>query len=212
MFQYVTDSFGNYVFVRNQSKPVKVKDTAHATTGKYFRRTERHNFQFCSRGFLMTRRERRRRKGDILGLASFGFFLFLIGVLWVVTPNLFQEVVDFFKDFKLEEEIFPNIFLPAPEDSHPVVYTALARFCFVFGIFQIAILVLRFLFRDSVDRMAGTLSGMVFWLGVGFASNMLAAGDVGWFVFLGWFIVVVGLSLVVRSLLVLILRVALRKE
>ena len=159
----------------------------------------------------MIRRERQREKRDILGLASFGFFLLLVGVIWVITPDLSQEVVDFFKYFKLEEEIFPNVFLPAPEGSHPVVYTALARFCFVFGLFQIVILVLRFLFRDSLDKMAGTFSGMVFWLGVGFASNMLAAGNIGWFVFLGWFIVVIGLSLVVRSLLVLLFEVALRK-
>lgn len=159
----------------------------------------------------MTRYEGRREKRDILGLASFGFFFLLIGVIWVITPNLSQKVVDFFKDFKPKEEIFPNVFLPAPEGSHPVVYTALARFCFAFGLFQIVILVLRFLFRDPFDKMAGTSSGMVFWLSVGFASTMLAAGNIGWVVFLGWFIVVVGLSLVVRSLLVLLFEVALRR-
>ena len=155
--------------------------------------------------------ERQHEKRDILGLVSFGFFLLLIGVIWVITPNLFQEVVDFFKDFKLEKEIFPNVFLPAPAHRHPIVYTALARFCFVFGLFQIVILVLRFFFRESLDKVAGAFSGVVFWLGVGFVSNLLAAGAIGWFGFLGWFIVFGGLSLVVRSLLVLLFEVALRK-
>ena len=159
----------------------------------------------------MPQKERRREGQDRLSLASFGFFLLLIGVIWVITPNLFQEVVDFFKDFKLEKEIFPNVFLPAPAHRHPIVYTALARFCFVFGLFQSVILVLRFFFRESLDKVAGAFSGVVFWLGVGFVSNLLAAGAIGWFGFLGWFIVFGGLSLVVRSLLVLLFEVALRK-
>ena len=155
--------------------------------------------------------ERQHENRDLLGLVSFGFFLLLVGVIWIVTPDFSQKVVNFFKDFELEEEIFPNVFLPAPADSHPVVYTALSRFCFVFGLFQIAILVLRFFFRDPIDKMAGTFSGIVFWLGVGFVSNMLADGAIKWFGFLGWFIVVIGLSIVVRSLLVLLFEVALRK-
>ena len=159
----------------------------------------------------MTWRERQHEKRDILGFASFGFFLLVIGVIWVITPNLSQEVVDFFKDFKLEKEIFPNVFLPAPAGPHPVVYTALSRFCFVFGLFQIVILVLRFFFREPLGRVAGTFSGIVFWLGVGFVSNLLAAGTIEWFGFVGWFIVFIGLSLVVRSVLVLLFEAALRK-
>ena len=154
---------------------------------------------------------RQHEKRDILGLASFGFFLLLIGAIWAITPNLPQEVIDFFKDFTLKEEIFPNVFLPTPEGPHPVVYTALARFCFVFGLFQTAILVLRFFFRETPERMAGTFSGILFWLGAGFISNLLAAEDIEWFDFLGWLIVLIGLSLVIKSLLVLLSGVAQRK-
>jgi len=161
----------------------------------------------------MTWHERQHEKRDILGLVSFGFFLLLIGVIWIITPNLHQKIIDFFNDFKRTEEIFPNVFLPAPEhlERHTEVYTALARFCFAFGLFQIVILVLRFFFREPLSRMAGTFSGIVFWLGVGFISSLLADGEIGWFGFLGWVIVFIGLSLVVRSLLVLLFEVALRK-
>ena len=159
----------------------------------------------------MTRHERRREKRDILGLASFGFFLLLIGVIWIITPNISEEVVDFFKDFGLKKA-FPNVFLPAPAHSHPVVYTAVARFCFAFGLFQILILVLRFAFREPVERMAGTISGIVFWLGAGFVSNMLSARTIRWFGFVGWLIVLIGLSLVIRSLVVLSYELVLRKD
>jgi hypothetical protein len=161
----------------------------------------------------MPRHERRREGQDKLSLASVGFFFLLIGVIWVITPDLSQKVIDFFKDFKLEKEIFPNVFLPAPARPyrHIVVYTALAQFCFVFGLFQIAILVLRFFFREPLDKVAGAFSGIVFWLGAGFVSNLLAARTIEWFGFIGWLIVLIGLSLVVRSLLVLLFEVALRK-
>ena len=155
--------------------------------------------------------EKRHEEQDKLSLASIGFFLLLIGVIWIITPNISQKVIDFFKDFKLEEEVFPNVFLPAPAHRHPIVYTALARFCFVFGLFQILILVLRFFFMEPVDRMAGTFSGIVFWLGAGFLANMLSAGTIKWLVFLGWIIVLIGLSLVIRSLVVLLFELVLRR-
>jgi len=160
----------------------------------------------------MTRHERRYEKRDIFGLVSFGFFLVLVGVIWIITPNLSEEVRNFFEDFKLKEEVFPNVLLPAPQSPHPVVYTAIARFCFVFGLFQIFILVLRFVFREPVDKLAGTFSGMVFWLGAGFVANMLSAATIKWFAFLGWIIVLIGLSLVIRSLVVLLFELVLRKD
>jgi hypothetical protein len=160
----------------------------------------------------MPQHERRHEEQDKFSLASFGFFLLLIGAIWVITPNIFQEVVDFFKDFTLKE-IFLNIPFPSPEHTywHIAVYTAIARFCFAFGLFQIVILVLRVFFRDPVDKAAGTFSGIVFWLGIGFVSNLLAARTIEWFGFIGLFIVFIGLSIVVRSLLVLLFEVALRK-
>ena len=161
----------------------------------------------------MTWHERQHEKRDILGLASVGFFFFLIGVIWIVNLNLniSQEVIDFFNSFTRTGEIFPNVFLPYPVGNHQVVYTALAQFCLVFGLFQIVILVLRFFLREPPNRIAGTFSGIVFWLGAGFVSNQLADGIIRWLGFVGWLIVLIGLALVVRSLLVLLFEVALRK-
>jgi len=156
--------------------------------------------------------EREREKPDILGLASAGFFFLLIGFIWIVTPNLPEKVVDFFKDFKLKEEIFPNVFLPVPAHHHPVVYKAVVRFCFVFGLFQIFILALRFAFREPADKIAGAFSGVVFWSAASFLANMLSDRTIKWSVFLGWIIVLIGLSLVIRSLVVLSFELVLRKD
>jgi predicted Kef-type K+ transport protein len=74
------------------------------------------------------------------------------------------------------------------------------QFCLVFGVFQIVILALRFVFRDSVERKAETVSGVVFWLGVAVFLGLLANGSLGWFSFIAGFVVSVGLSVVARNI------------
>ena len=62
------------------------------------------------------------------------------------------------------------------------------------------VLVLRFVFGSSISKKAGTVSGVVFWLGLTFFVGLLLAEAAGWFTFLAGFIVVVGLSIIVRGL------------
>ncbi len=153
--------------------------------------------------------ERRLKALDKLGLASFGFFLVLLGVIFVITPSLDGEIVDLFEDFEIVE-VYPNVTLPAPASNHPVLYTAVAEFCIAFGLFHIAILILRLYFRDYLNRKAGAFSEAVFWLGAGYLLNILSAEIVGWFTFLSWLIILVGVALVVRSLLILLFETVLR--
>ena len=153
--------------------------------------------------------ERRSKELDRLGFASFGFFLVLIGVIFLVTPNLGDKIVEFFEDFELVE-VYPKVFLPAPASNHPVLYTAVAEFCIVYGLFYIAILILRLYFGDYLERKAGALSGAVFWLGAGYLLNILLAEIIGWFAFLSWLIIMVGIALVVRSIVILLFETVLR--
>ncbi len=147
---------------------------------------------------------RKPREGaDWLGLVSFGFFFILIGTLWVVTPNLTEKVIEFFKDFKLVN-LTEHIVLPAPVHSHPVVYTAALQFCLVFGVFQIIILILRFFFGSSLNKKAETLSGAVFLLTVGFFLQMLINETIGWLGLIGGIITSVGLAVTLSSLLKLL--------
>ena len=134
-----------------------------------------------------------------LGTLSFGFFLILFGIIWIITPNFSSEVIDFVRDFHLKH-LTEHIILPAPEDSHPVVYTAAMQFCLVFGAFQIAILALRFIFHDSLDRESGTISNIAFWLSTGFFLNLLANKSTGWFGFLAGLIISIGLAIIASSL------------
>jgi len=150
-----------------------------------------------------TEKEKRHEEWDRLSLVSAGFFLALVGVVLIITPNYYNEAVAFVKDFKIVE-ISPNITLVEPISNHPVVYRAVAQFCLAFGMLQIAILGLRFLFKDSVKRKAGTIATVIFWLGAGYVSTLLLTQAIGWFAYLSGLLVFIGLWLVVRNLLVLV--------
>jgi len=142
-----------------------------------------------------------------IGLISFGFFLILVGFIWLNTPGLKDAVVAFIKDFQLKQA-FPNVYLPAPESewNHKVVYGAFQQFCVGYGLFQIVVLVLRFVFGSSISDKAGTVSSFVFWLGLSFFVGLLLTEAVVWFAFLAGFIVVVGLSIIVRGLAQILMR------
>lgn len=141
----------------------------------------------------------------MFSLVSLGFFLVLLGFIWAINPDLWSNVVDFFKGFHLEN-VNEHIILPAPKGHHLVVYRAAMQFCVAFGVFQIVVLALRFVLGESRDRKSGTLSGIVFWLGVGFFLKMLAVGEIGWFGFVAGLIVVVGLLIIVDSLVKLLFK------
>jgi hypothetical protein len=143
---------------------------------------------------------RRRSRGtDWLGLLSFGFFVVILGTVWMLTPNLTDEAVDFAKDFHLQN-VTSNIALPEPQNNHPVLYTAAMQFCFLFGISQIVILVLRFALHDSLDKKAGDTSGIAFWFSAGYFPSLLAIGSIGWFGFIAGIVISVGLAIIVSSL------------
>ena len=150
----------------------------------------------------MAGNERKTSKGtDWLGLLSFGFFILLLGTIWIITPNLSKEVETFFtpENWRLRN-VTENITFPEPERSYPIIYTAAMQFCFTFGAFQIAIFTLRFILHEPLGRIGETLSGMVFLFGAGFFLSMLANETVSWFGFLAGLIVSVGLSIMVSGI------------
>jgi hypothetical protein len=133
-----------------------------------------------------------------LSTLSFGFFLILFGLIWIITPDFSSEVIEFVKDFHLEH-FTEHIVLPAPKESYPVVYNAAMQFCLVFGAFQIVILVLRFIFHDSLDKKSGTVSNVAFWFSTSFFLNMLANEPTRWFGFLAGLIISIGLAIIASS-------------
>jgi len=144
-------------------------------------------------------------RGDEIGWISFGAFLIILGVIYVRTPNLIQEVRIFFSDFRLVE-VFKNFWWFAPSTDHPVLYAAAEQFCYAFGVVQLGILGLRFAKGSSIHRRAETLSSAVFWLGAGFLLSQLSQGILSWLSFIAALVVLIGVSIIVSALVLVFAR------
>jgi len=139
-----------------------------------------------------------------IGLLSFGFFIMLFALFFVIVPDYGNKVLDFFKSFQLEE-ILNNIrILPYPTGSHPEIYQAVMQFCLVFGLFQFFVLALRCYVKSSITKISETISNIVLWLGASYVFNLLLTEGTSWWVnFIGGIIAVLGFSLIARSLIIL---------
>lgn len=135
---------------------------------------------------------------------SAGFFLIMLGTIFLVIPNLIDGIIEFFMDFKITKVPNLNVSLlaPAHPNRHIKVYSASESFSFALGLFQIAILALRFALRSPLEKKAETLSNVIFWLGASFLTRNLLnefATLVTWFIFWATLIMLIGVSLVVRA-------------
>ncbi len=137
-------------------------------------------------------------------LLSFGFFIMLFALFFILVPDYYSKAYGFLEDFfKLKQ--YPGgsgIYLPFPEQNHIVVYETVMRFCMIFGLFQFLVLGLRFYMRSAMSKVAETVSNIAIWLGAAYMFNLLQLGVTEWFPFLGGLVAIFGFSIVVRSLIV----------
>ncbi len=156
-----------------------------------------------------------RRKESILSAVSVGVFFLLVGAIFVTNsppnqPSLLDRIIDFLNHITVVRVDASSVYLPAPTAplSHTELYLAVQQFSFVWGLFQIFVLLLRFAAHSPLGRKAETLSNFVFWVGTGFLiGNFLLdtrwlavwSATTVWFVFWATIIMLLGLSLVVRA-------------
>ena len=140
---------------------------------------------------------------DDTGWISFGAFLIIVAVIYLTTPNIANEVKAFIRDFQLVE-VFDDFSWFVPSTTHPVLYAAAERFCYLFGVAQILILGLTFARGSSIHRKAETFSGVVFWLGAGYVLGLLSQGVLLWLSFIASLVILIGVSIVARSLVVML--------
>jgi len=155
---------------------------------------------------MTAKAERRSRGTDWLGLVSLGFFLLLLGTVWIMNPHaLGDEAKAFVKSESWHlTPLTGNMSIPEPTRTFPAIYTAAEQFCLTFGFFEIAILTTRFVLHDSLDRKADAVSGMAFWLSAGYFLSLLANQSIGWFAFLAGIIISGGIAITVSSLVKLL--------
>lgn len=148
------------------------------------------------------------RREGIFSAISLGAFFILVGVIFATTPDLLERIVAFFSNFGIVEVSAAGIFLPAPKSpwAHSTVYSAAAQFSFGLGILQILVLALRLVTRSALSKTAETVSNLVFWFGTGYLINMLLNETTTtriWFAFWAGILVLIGISMVVRAMILL---------
>jgi hypothetical protein len=146
------------------------------------------------------------RREGVFAAVSFGFFFVLVGALFVASPGLYDGVGTFLNSsswttYKVSNS---NVTLPvlASPGAHVAVYQAAFEFCLVWGLFQIVLLVFRFVVGALPRRKARTASSVVFWLGASFlVSTFLNASTTTdlWIRFWAAVIVLLGISLIIRA-------------
>lgn len=157
------------------------------------------------------RLSRRSREGMISAVSA-GVFFILIGFIFVTTPGLFDRILAFFQNFDLVTVPNTGIPFPAPlyPSRHVVVYTAVEQFSFAWGLFQIVIFLLRFAVDSPIGKKAEAASNIVFWVGTGYLIRTFLIERVmlpiltatqRWFVFWSAIIMLLGVSLIVRAVI-----------
>jgi hypothetical protein len=159
-------------------------------------------------GFVFSRRH---REGLIAGISA-GFFFIVAGALFVIMPTLFDRIVAFFNNFDIVT--IPNLGIPWPAPAtpftHSTVYLAAERFCFIWGVFEIVLLVLRLVLRSNIDKIAETASNILYWLGAGVLVRMFllefvrfptVTGLTRWFAYWAAIIMLFGVTLIIRGII-----------
>lgn len=149
----------------------------------------------------------RRYREGLFGAVSAGFFFILVGVIFVTTPNLFGQILAFFGDFDIVR--VPNmsvLILPAPASpgDHTVVYSAMLRYSVAWGLFQIAVLALRFFAGSPYNKKAETASNLVFWFGAVYLIDRFlneTTTTTTWFAFWATILTLIGAMLIFRAVI-----------
>lgn len=140
----------------------------------------------------------KREQKDLIDIITFGLFIILIGIIFLFTPNLMNKILIFFKD--LEFRGYTSfIYLPYPKSEHPILFNTLYNFCLFFAIIHIPILAARFILKDPIDKKAGAFSGLIFWFGAAYIINSLLEKNIDWSAFIGYLIVLIGITLVINN-------------
>ena len=158
---------------------------------------------------------------SIFSAVSAGVFFLLIGAIFVYATfiqgvDLIGDIIAFFRDFDLV--VVPHtrrILFPAPghPGEHLSLYSTALQFSFVWGLYQIGVLALRFVARSPLNKKAETASNIVFWFGTSYLVSIFltktalsANATETWFVYWAAVIMLAGLSLVVRAIVLAVAR------
>ena len=144
------------------------------------------------------------RDGFVSALSA-GVFFILVGVLFIVTSDLFDSIVRFFQNFDIVQvPHFTGVFLPAPKNPwmHVTAYSAAAQFSLVWGLFLIGLLAVRIFANSPLRKKAENASNIVYWLVNSYLITIFLNGTtttLRWFAFWAAIIMLAGVTLIIRA-------------
>jgi hypothetical protein len=151
---------------------------------------------------------------NLISVISVGAVFILIGVVFVLAQpsSLWDSIVNFFSNFTLRSVPNMGFSLPAPENPavHTVLYTAAFQFSVGLGVLQIILLGLRLAMRSSIGKIAEVVGNLVFWFGSAYLITIYLSdfpNITQWFMFWAGILIMLGLSLIVRALVLLTKRI-----
>ena len=144
-----------------------------------------------------------REDPDILGAVTAGLIIILVAVFLVTIPNLFPSTINFFLDL-VWTEVAPLFWwwTPATPVAHVVVYNGLYLFFIGTLVISFIVLILRVIFRDSYRRQIESIGGIIMSAGLTWAAynfTLTFSAITAFAAFCGWFIVFLGISIVISS-------------
>ena len=143
----------------------------------------------------------RKNQEWLFSAISVGFFLLLVGALFIITPNLLDQVMDFFTDFGIVDVPHTNMMFPAPESPrmHLTLYEVSWQFSVALAVFEVVILALRFIIPSSWGKRSESAGSLVYWIGATFLIQAFLIESTQWFVYWSLIIVLIGVSMIARA-------------
>ena len=158
---------------------------------------------------LQRKKKHRQHQEPIFTAISVGFFFLLVGTIFIITPNLFDKILDFFGDFTLVDVPHTSIMLPAPESPqlHLTVYQAAWQVSIASALFQIIILALRFVIPSSWSKKSEAVGNLFSSVGSIFLIQSFLIDSTQWFVFWSTILILIGVSIIIRAAVMAIARI-----
>ncbi|PVX26492.1 MAG: hypothetical protein CW691_01385 [Candidatus Bathyarchaeum sp.] len=140
---------------------------------------------------------------------SAGFFLLLVGAIFVITPNLLDAIMDFFGDISIVNVPNTDAMFLGPELplSHITVYQAVGQFSIAWSILQVVMLALRFIVHSSWQKRSETVGNLVYWTGAAVLIQTFLIENTQWFAFWSIILIIIGVSLIARAAVMAISRI-----
>jgi len=149
-----------------------------------------------------------KRNERIISYVFLGLLFILLATVYAVNTGIGVSIFNFFSNLTLAPIPGTGISLPAPlvPTADVSLYTPIFEACLGIGFVEIVILSIRIFLRSSIKRKAETIGNVVFWFGASYLVVTYLVSmtlQTEWFVFWSAIAVVIGLSLVVRAIVLL---------